>query len=289
MVHAKPLLRLFKKIACLACLGLASQLYIAHAGADQQVQFESEAVKPTPFQQRNARESGKVLKTVPGTSLQGYLTRPQGNGPFPAIVLLHGCAGILSNDKETWPERLSSWGYVVLVVDSFSTRGIHDTCHGLLVDRVYDAYGALDFLSKYGFVDPSRVAVMGFSAGGIATLEAVQLGGAERLMKRKFKAAIAYYPNCATANGDMAVPTLVLVGELDDWSTVKKCQEMMAQRSGTGSAVQLNVYKGARHAFDAPEFKTGTEAYGHRVEYNAVAAEQSISDVRAFLHEMLGD
>src|SRR5690606_9777308 len=125
---------------------------------------ESEAVKPTPFQQRNAQASGKVLKTVPGTPLQGYLTRPQGDGPFPAIVLLHCCAGILSNDRETWPERLSSWGYVVLVVDSFSTRGIQETCDaGLLVDRVYDAYGALDFLSKYSFVDPSHVAVLGFS------------------------------------------------------------------------------------------------------------------------------
>ncbi|MHA6641756.1 dienelactone hydrolase family protein [Mesorhizobium sp. A623] len=289
MAHAKPLLRLLKKIACLACLGLASQLCIAHASADQQVQFESEAAKPTPFQQRIAQQNGEVLKTVPGTSLQGYLTRPQGNGPFAAIVLLHGCAGILSDDKQTWPERLSSWGYVVLVVDSFSTRGIHDTCHGLLVDRVYDAYGALDFLSKYGFVDPSRVAVLGFSAGGFATLEAVQFGGAERLMGHKFKAAIAYYPNCSVASGDMSVPTLILVGELDDWSTVKKCQGMMAQRSGKGSSVQLNVYKGARHAFDAPEFKTGIEAYGHRVEYNAAAAEQSISDVRAFLHEALGD
>jgi dienelactone hydrolase len=289
MAHAKPLSRLLKTIACLACFGLASQLTIAQASTDQQVRFESEAVKPTPFQQRNAQESGKVLKAVPGTPLQGYLTRPQGNGPFPAVVLLHGCAGILSNDKETWPERLFSWGYVVLVVDSFTTRGIHDTCRSFLVDRVYDAYGALDFLSEYSFVDSSRIALMGFSSGGIATLEAVQFDGAERLMEHKFKAAIAYYPNCSVASGDMAVPTLILVGELDDWSTAKKCQAMMAQRSGKGSSVQLDVYKGARHAFDAPEFRTGIEAYGHRVEYNAAAAQQSISDVRAFLHETLGD
>lgn len=222
MAHAKPLLRLLKKIACLACLSLASQLYIAHASADQLVRFESAAVKPTPFQERITQQNGQVPKAVPGTPLQGYLTRLRGNGPFPAIVLLHGCAGILSNDKETWPERLSSWGYVVLVVDSFSTRGIHDTCRSLLVDRVYDAYGALDFLSKYSFVDSSRIALMGFSAGGIATLEAVQFGGAERLMEQKFKAAIAYYPNCSLASGDMAVPTLILVGEFDDWSTVQK-------------------------------------------------------------------
>ncbi|PDQ22527.1 hydrolase [Mesorhizobium sanjuanii] len=246
-------------------------------------------MKPTPFQERNAQRNGQVLKASPGTMLKGYLTRPQGNGPFPAIVVLHGCAGILPSVKETWPERLSSWGYAVLVVDSFSTRGIHDTCHGLFVDRVYDAYGALEFLSKYSFVDPQRIALMGFSAGGIATLEAVQLGGAEQLMERQFKAAIAYYPICSAANGDMAVPTLILAGELDDWSPAQKCRKMMTQRSGKGSPVQLDVYSGARHAFDTPEFKTGIEAYGHRLEYNAAAADQSISDVRVFLRRVFGD
>ena len=288
MVHGELLLRLLREIAWLICLSLASPLYIAHASADELVHFQSAPVRSTPFQQRIAKQSGEAPKDIPGASLQGYLTRPQGEGPFPAVILLHGCAGVLKNDKETWPERLSSWGYAVLVVDSFTTRGIHDTCHSLLADRVYDAYGALDFLSKSGFVDPKRIAVMGFSAGGIATLEAAQLGGVEQLMERKFKAAIAYYPNCSVANGDMAVPTLILVGELDDWSTVKKCQEMMTQRDGKGSPVQLKVYKGARHAFDAPEFKTGIEAYGHRVEYNAVAANQSIGDVHALLQQVFG-
>lgn len=56
--------------------------------------------------------------------------------------------------------------------------------------------------------------------------------------------------------------------------------------AGLQSPVHLDVYQGARHAFDAPEFKTGVEAYGHRVEYNA--AEKSVSDVRAFLKQAFG-
>jgi dienelactone hydrolase len=282
-------LELLRGIGFAACFCLASHVHAAPASADQPVQFESAAVKPTPFRQRIAKQNGQVLMTAPGTPLNGYLTRPPGDGPFPAVVVLHGCSGLFPSLRKSGSELLSSWGYVVLVVDSFSTRGIHETCdRGVLADRVYDAYGALEFLSKYSFVDSQRIALMGFSAGGIATLEAVQSGGAERLMERKFKAAIAFYPNCSVANGDMAVPTLILAGELDDFSPAKKCREMMTQRSGKGSAVQLDVYKDARHAFDAPEFKTGIEAYGHRMEYNAAAADQSIRDSHAFLKEVFG-
>ncbi|TPJ08224.1 hypothetical protein FJ428_07940 [Mesorhizobium sp. B2-8-1] len=56
-----------------------------------------------------------------------------------------------------------------------------------------------------------------------------------------------------------------------------------------GSAVQLEVFKGARHAFTSRGLKTGTEEYGHRVEYNAAAADQSENDVRAFLRGVFGN
>lgn len=102
-------------------------------------------------------------------------------------------------------------------------------------------------------------------------------------MERKFKAAIAYYPDCSATNGDMAVPTLILIGELDDRTPAKNCQEMMTQRSGKGSSVQLDVYPGARHGFDSAGLKTGIEAYG---QYNA--AEQSILASHAFLKEVFG-
>jgi len=282
---ACKMLASLKTIVWLACLGVAGHFNPAHADASQPVQFESAAVTPTPFQERIAQQNGQVLKAVPGTPLIGYLTRPPGEGPFPAVVVLHGCTGLSPSVRKTWSERLSSWGYAVLFVDSFSTRGIDETCdhRGLLADRVYDAYGALEFLSKLSFVDPRRIALSGSSAGGTTTLEAVQAGGAEQLMERKFKAAIAYYPNCSAANGDMAVPTLILIGELDDWTPAQKCQAMVAEHGGKGSAVQLEVFKGARHAFASPGLKTGREEYGHRVEYNAAAADQSVSDVRAFL------
>jgi len=129
---------------------------------------------------------------------------------------------------------------------------------------------------------------MGFSAGGIATLEAVQLGGAERLMEHKFKAAIAYYPNCSVANGDMAVPTLILIGELDDSVPSKKCREMMTQRSAREAPCSLTSTRVLVTHLMRRNSGTAWRPMATGVDYNAAAADQSISDARAFLKGVFG-
>jgi dienelactone hydrolase len=99
--------------------------------------------------------------------LQGYLRQPNGAGPSPAVVLLHGCNGNWGRLDERWGKRIAAWGYVTLTVDSFGPRGIKNTCNGgAPVDLAFDAYRALSFLVRQPFVDPARVVVLGFSQGG---------------------------------------------------------------------------------------------------------------------------
>nr|WP_310388636.1 dienelactone hydrolase family protein [Rhizobium sp. 1399] len=259
------------------------------AQADELVHFDSASVKPSPFLERKAKEQGVALPSPQATPLIGYLTRPPGDGPFPAVVLMHGCGGIHAHVKEVWPERLVSWGYVTLVVDSFTTRNIENSCKTYLPDRVFDAYGALDFLTKSGFVDARRVALMGFSAGGIATLEATKIEGNEQLMDEKFRAAVAYYPVCAPHESDATVPTLILNGDLDDWSPAERCRQRVSRLSGKGPPVELHIYPGARHDFDDEAMIKPKTVFGHVEEYNAAAAEQSIASIRGFLQKYLAN
>src|SRR5215510_15807778 len=92
---------------------------------------------------------GAILQgaVVPGDRIQGYLARPEGAGPFPAVIGLHGCAGMPDKTKRKLVDELVGWGYVVLLVDSFATRGIEHACAGGYSDiagnRRADAYGAL--------------------------------------------------------------------------------------------------------------------------------------------------
>lgn len=76
----------------------------------------------------------------------GLLAKPPGEGPFPAVALLHTCGGLTSVTTLDWPEYLTGLGYVTLSVDSFGSRGIKRCPTPLSRDRrelSRDAYGAL--------------------------------------------------------------------------------------------------------------------------------------------------
>src|SRR6185436_1047436 len=83
-------------------------------------------------------------------SLPGELTMPRGAGPFPAVILLHGCVGIVPASRERLLEY-ASWyadrGYAGLILDSFASRGVSAVCLGgepNPLTRAFDAYRGLE-------------------------------------------------------------------------------------------------------------------------------------------------
>ena len=136
--------------------------------------------------------------------LSGYLYRPDGPGPFPAVVLLHGCGGLLTSSGKIranarfWAEHLRDHGYVAVLVDSFIPRGIDEVCTGrhtlsAVRDRADDARGALQFMRQRADVQAARVGLIGWSNGGAAVLSVMFDKGAPQ---RDFRAALAFYPSC---------------------------------------------------------------------------------------------
>jgi dienelactone hydrolase len=230
-------------------------------------------------------------------ALQGLLRLPNGPGPSPAIVLLHGCGGGWRGLDERWGKLLADWGYVTLTVDRFGTRGITHACTGAVPpSTLHDAYRALDFLVGQPTVDPDRVAVVGFSQGAMLALLSVESGQIERSSKEKFRAAIGFYPICAGLKGNMTVPAMIVIGELDDWTPASACRNLaegrddwgISREKGKGIPIEITVYPGAYHDFDVPRFRTPEKFLGHHLEFNEAARDQSIDAVRKFLYATIG-
>jgi dienelactone hydrolase len=215
-----------------------------------------------------------------GDPIQGYLTRPKGAGPFPAVVLLHSCLGLPAN-RRAIADALAGWGYVALFVDDFSTRGLKETCAVDFNEALPDAMGALDFLTGLAFVDKTRIGAIGFSQGADTALKIAATVNGDA---SGFKAAAAFYPPCANeAGARLGIPTLILVGANDDVTPATDCERLAARQP----KVKLVVYPGARHGFDLPEFGGGTPILGMTLAYDRASAEESKAELRAFLARRL--
>ncbi|HEY7999187.1 MAG TPA: dienelactone hydrolase family protein [Pseudolabrys sp.] len=253
--------------------------------------FDSARYLVGSLQQRLARERGETVKGAPGPKIEGYLSKPKGNGPFAAVVYMHGCGGLSAYARKSTAEQMTGWGYVALLVDSFATRGIKEDCAtSMLADRNADAFGALLYLSKLPYVDAKRIAIVGHSQGGIAALQVASLFPFEIFelpAGLKYKAAVAFYPTCTDAEDQLVIPTLIFIGALDDWALPRKCDWWLQRRAGRGAPVKLIVYPGAYHGFDVPGVGDGMRYFGHWLKYDADAAARSTAEMHDFLAAQL--
>jgi dienelactone hydrolase len=230
-----------------------------------------------------ADELVKFTGAGQGDAIQGFLSKPKGKGPFPAVVLLHTCLG-LPEARASIGDRIAGWGYVALFVDDFTTRGLKETCAVDFRPAMPDAYGALAYLARLPYVDPARIAAVGFSQGGDTALK-IATGGGARSDGGKgaaFKAAAAFYPPCANVAGaKLDIPTLILVGANDEVTPAADCARLAKQQAP--GMVKFIVYPGAAHAFDLPEFGAGTKVMGMLLAYDRNAAQRSWAELRSFL------
>src|SRR5579859_6606996 len=153
---------------------------------------------------------------IPATIL-----KPPGDGPFPAIVVLHDCSGLSvrsSGAPMRWATLLAAQGYVTIIPDSFSTRGfpagvctaaeevVPQLRRVAPIQRAYDAYGALAYLRTLAYVDGVHIGVMGGSHGGSSTLAAMVTPASDKAplveeRRHGFAAGLALYPGCANRYG----------------------------------------------------------------------------------------
>jgi dienelactone hydrolase len=232
------------------------------------------------------------------TEVVGYLFKPAGNGPFPAIILMHGCDGLEWERPQpaswlllkTYAERYVAHGYVALILDSFMPRGITNICgNGLLVTpqtRAWDAYSAASYLVSLGYVDRPHLVLEGDSHGGWSTLVALEQGRWQA--PEHFAAGIAWYPYCPGGDAILS-PVLILIGEADDWTSAGRCTALAERLRNVGNepGIALKTFPGATHAYDFP-YPPRINPQGHHMAYDGAATMESWQAIGAFLNQYIG-
>ena len=258
-----------------------------------------------------------------------YRCRPEGRSAYHhhRLFIQAGGPGTISsgyrNARLQWPCRpgwqsvaivwrlgreLSKDGYLVLLPNSFGSRGHGDLCavqpssaRPVQPNREVprDSYGAMAYLRTRPDVKPNSIAILGQSFGAASMFYAIAEGARpkELAAEQDFRAAIAFYPGCQPflAQEPKWKPRqrmLFLMGEADNFTPAAPCKELIAAIAASGGPpIETRWYPGVYHSFDHPNLpervltnvKLPPDGHSPTVGSNPEAREDAILKVKAFL------
>jgi dienelactone hydrolase len=201
--------------------------------------------------------------------LHSQLYKPDGDGPFPVVIALHGCGGLAGHSEpiqsryRDWAEQLLKAGHAVLLPDSYGSRELGPQCRvnerRVLArrERVADIVASRQWLVQQPWAARDRISLLGWANGASALLWAVRPQLSSRNGEPDFRSAIAFYPDCRLSSGlgwSARVPTLLLIGAKDDVSSPPACRQMVDGAHGRSALARIVVYPGAYHDFDRANF-----------------------------------
>ncbi len=244
-------------------MALASGILAACTAAPQPAAPQAPALAPPPSPTTAASTAVPAAPPTPagaaqavefpgeGATLLGYLARPAGAGPFPAVLICHENRGLLDHFKDL-ARRYADAGYVALAVDLVSREGGTDKASADQVRaalgapparHVQDFQAAMRYLQSQSYVRGDRIGMTGFCfGGGVTWLMAARTP--------ELRAAVPYYgsnpPLEEVAN--LRAPVLGLYGELDQRvnAGIPAIEEAMGRNNKT---FEKEVYPNAAHAF----------------------------------------
>ena len=239
-----------------AIASLVAAVMAAQANAET-VTFQ--ASRYTDFRQLLSREAPAATFTVTAT-----LSFPEEKRDrYPAVVIVNSLGGYLESNEGWHAAEFRKAGFATLTYDSPTARSMLEGSSSNSnrappwASGVAEAYAALKLLASDPRIDPSRIAIVGFSFGGeVAHLTAFErLRGALVPGDLRFAAHVAYYP--AGVNGLQAqqdytgAPILMLLGDKDDNLPVAKTEDYLAYLKSAGRAppIDVSIYPGAYHAW----------------------------------------
>jgi len=193
-----------------------------------------------------------------GKPVQEYHCVPNGSGPHPAVVMLHGATihkDARNPEYEKMCGELADLGYYVEFIEYYSQTDAVGPGQPALMPQNFptwleEIHSGLDALDKNPAVDPHRVALMGFSLGSFLALSTGAMDPSQ------IKAIVEYYGGLPPAMRDGAKtmpPTLILHGDKDVLVPVADAHELDELLTKEKRPHEIKIYEGTNHGFNFPQ------------------------------------
>lgn len=274
------------------------------------------AARQLPLDAKSAPDLPLPLEPTPpseATSPRMMLLKPQGDGPFPAVVLGHQCGGLVfskTNPKAanwsmlSWAQDFVRQGYVTLLIDFMGPREAFNICqlpqNGVTFGRTTkDFLQSAEHLRRLPYVNPNQLAMVGFSQGALIAFFANSASiRNEFKLGPGFNAYVSFYPYCGYArNGfgnyagnvvqeDLDKPHLVFTGGKDNETPAEDCEKLLTPLAQKGAPIQYQSYPDATHCWDCKSLN-GFSKPGHRGQVTYVFNEEVTQDSRQKMYQFL--
>ncbi len=187
------------------------------------------------------------------------LIMPDGQGPFPGVLILHTSGGVQKYDIE-YAEQLAKEGYACLVPYYFDTYGIsynsRDSATTVYADDILaDFIAEVEYLKAQPKISKDKTGAVGFSMGGywaliLAGTNKVQVGvsyygaitGGAKFSDLKYR-----FDDIFTKD---SCPVLILHGRYDSTIKVKSIEHLGDMLKERMCVYELYIYPNAEHRFE---------------------------------------
>jgi carboxymethylenebutenolidase len=207
-------------------------------------------------------------------TVKGILYTPAGNGPFPAIVVVHEWWGLNDWVKEQ-ASKLADLGYVTLAVDLYrgkvadNSDTAHELSRALPPDRAArDLHAAVEYLQSQSNVRKDRIGSIGWCMGGGYSLEVA-------LQEPTLAACVINYGHLATdpaAIQKIHAAVLGNFGAQDKGISPADVEKFQKALQDAGKSADIKIYADAGHGFQNP-----VNGNGYRAEDTKDAWQRTVS------------
>ncbi|HEU0031564.1 MAG TPA: dienelactone hydrolase family protein [Kofleriaceae bacterium] len=225
-------------------------------GAVSEAEFKAMHAAPTAGP---ATRKGEMIDLA-GT--RAYLSLPAGNGPFPAIVVIHEWWGLNAN-IEHWADRFTSLGWAAIAVDLYHGKVATTPDEALATmkaasdtEATATIAAAIDFVAKDPRIQATKRVVIGWCFGGGWSLQTA-------LAHPELDGAIIYYGQLETDPAKLSAikgRVLGFFGERDKGIPPATVQKFEAALKQAGVRAEIHEYD-ADHAFANPSNPKYDEAH----------------------------